>query len=200
MAITNGYATLAVLKARLDIAAATTTYDSILENVIEAVSRWIDHWTGRRFYAVTETRYFSAEWPTMLEIDDLLSVTSLKTDKDGDRVYEDTWAATDYDREPLNASLDAQPYTRLRVTPNGQFTFPAVRKGVEIAGSWGYAATTPDQVNEACLIQSSRVYQRKDAPFGIAGAPEIGQTAVIPRLDPDVKMLLDAFQRVRING
>ena len=57
-------------------------------------------------------------------MDDLLSVTTLKTDEDGDRTYEITWATTDYDLMPYNATLEsqAQPYSHLQTTPDGDYT------------------------------------------------------------------------------
>lgn len=187
MPILNGYTTLATLKARLGI--ADTSDDAALEGVIEAVSRWIDAYTGRRFYAAVETRYYTPEWENYLRIDDLLSVTSLKTDEDGDRVYETTWVATDYYLEPDNAPLKGSPYTMIRAS--GSKLFPSVRRGIEIVGSFGYSATTPKLIEEACIVQSARLFRRKDAPFGVTGAPEVGQLTVIPRIDPDVKTLLD---------
>jgi hypothetical protein len=42
-----------------------------------------------------------------------------------------------------------------------------------------------------------RLYKRKDAPFGVVGSTsaEMGQLMVIPKLDPDVKFLLDAYKK-----
>ena len=59
MAIINGYATLAEFKALLGITSTNATDDSIIEDCIEAASRYIDGKTRRTFYARTETRYFS---------------------------------------------------------------------------------------------------------------------------------------------
>lgn len=200
MAIVNGYANLANLKARLGITDAAE--DSVLENIIEAISRSIDNYCGRRFYrnSADETRYYTAESPNILFVDDLGTITTLKTDSDGDRTYEDTWAVTDYDLDPFNASLDGRPYTAIRITPNGTKSFPATRKGVEIVGKFGYAATTPDAIDEACLIQSARIYKRKEAPFGVAGASEMGTVVMIATFDPDVKLLLDPFRRVYVGA
>jgi hypothetical protein len=195
MAITNGYASLAELKARLGI--TDSQDDGVLEAVAEAASRAIDNWTGRVFYATTATRYFTAEAGDLLFTDDLLTVTTLKTisaNSAGTRTYGDTWAATDYDLEPFNAT----PKTRIRINPGGRYAFPAEAKGVEIAGSWGYAATAPDAVNEACLLQAARLFKRKDAPFGVAGTPETG-TMQLPRLDPDVRMLLEPYRRLEVS-
>lgn len=193
MAITNGYATLAEIKARLSIPTATTTDDAILEAVVEAASRSIDAATGRVFYATTATKYYTADDGNLLFVDDLITVTTLKTDADGDRTYEDTWATTDYDLEPYNTS----PKVQIRLAPNGARYFPSTRKGVEIAGSWGYNATGsyPDMINEATLIQAARLFKRKDSPFGIIGTPETG-VARLPKLDMDVRQLIQPFVRI----
>lgn len=51
----------------------------------------------------------------------------------------------------------------------------------------------PGPVELACLIQASRWFKRKDAPFGIAGSPELGsELRLLSKLDPDVEVLLDA--------
>jgi hypothetical protein len=136
--------------------------------------------------------------PYLVLVEDLLTVTTLKTDADGDRTYESTWAATDYDLEPYNAARlsPARPYTRIVTAPNGVYTFPNIRKGIEIAGSWGFSSTTPPIVKEACLLQSSRLFMRKDAPFGVTGSAEMGQAIVIPRLDPDVTHMLAPLRKV----
>ena len=200
MTISNGYCTLAEAKARLGIADAAD--DSVIENVVEAVSRWIDHYTGRRFFAASDTRYYSPEWSDYLEVDDLISVTTLKTDADGDRVYETTWATTDYELDPPNAQVEtpSRPYNAIRVTPLGRYAFPAARRAVQIVGSFGYASTTPDAINEACLLMTGRVFRRKDAPFGVVGSPDLGAVVNIRRLDPDVEMLLASFRRVVVGA
>lgn len=172
----------------------------VLKQVIAEVSGWIDQYTARRFYSTVndETRYFTATRTKVLELPDLHAITSIKTDEDGDRVYEYTWSATDYDKYPYNAALDSEPWTEIRVAPNGSYGFPAgVAKGVEIIGKYGYNATGshPAGVKGACLLQCERLYMRKDAIFGIAGAGELGEVRLIPKLDVDVQELLQRFKR-----
>lgn len=200
MTITNGYCTLDEIKARLDISTTDTDDDALLEVIVQAVSRQVDAMTGRRFWATTddETRYYTPESDDILFTGDLLSITTLKTDDDGDRTYENTWTTDDYDLMPDNAALDGRPYTMIEVTPLGDYDFPlGERKGVQIVGKFGYCATGshPDVVREACLIQASRIWKRKDAPFGIVGSPELGQLQTINRLDPDVVELLRGVTR-----
>ncbi|MCC6629956.1 MAG: phage head-tail connector protein, partial [Chloroflexi bacterium] len=147
MAITNGYTTLARLKARLGI--TDTTEDAALESLVEAVSRAIDDFCGRRFYAATQTRYYTANRSDRLLVDDLLSITTLKTDDDADGTFETTWTASDYLLAPYNAQQESQPqpYWRIESAPSGSYSFPVcVPRGVQIAGSWGFASTTPDVV------------------------------------------------------
>ena len=205
MTITAGLVTLAEIRARLQFATDDTADDSILEAVVMGVSRLIENYCGRKFYADTAdaTRYYTAEFADLLFLDDdLISVTTLKTDTDGDRTYETTWtASTHYELEPANASVDGQPYTRIATAPNSAYLFPVgMARGVQVVGKFGYATTVPTAVKEACLLQCERIYKRKDAPFGVLGSAEMGQMMVLPKLDPDVALLLSGYQRVRVGG
>lgn len=190
------YTDLATMRLALKMEADDTTDDTRLSAVITAASRAIEAYTGRVFYATTATKYFQADAGCELLLDeDLLSVTSLKTDEDGDRTYEITWAATDYDLEPANSA----PYTRIHTTPRGNYSFPLHRRGVEIVGSWGYCATGshPETIEEACILQAVKLFKRPEAPFGVLGTPETGVVRV-PRMDADVKALLGPYVRIRI--
>jgi hypothetical protein len=198
MAITNGYITLAELKRRMDLSIGSTANDADMEATITAVSRLIDQQTHRRFYTTDsdETRYYTAdERNYLMPGDDIISITALYTDNDGNRTYEYTWAATDYDLCPVNAALDGEPYTWLETAPNGDYVFPSTPRGVKVVGKFGYSATTPALVKEACLLQCQRVWKRRDAPFGVTGPNEFGQQTVITRLDPDVVVLLEPITR-----
>lgn len=191
MAITNGYTTLNDFKLRVDI--DDNLDDAKLESVITAASRFIDNLASRRFYAVADTRYYTAERSDFLRVDDLLSVTSLKTDEDGDRTYENTWATTDYDLRPFNASLDGWPYRWIETTPNGDYSFPTIAKGIEIKGSFGFAASAPAPIEEACILVANRLVKRVDTPLGVSAEFALGQQAVIIkelRTDPDIMALI----------
>lgn len=202
MTITNGYCTLANARGRLSITSSgDTTDDTKIENIVMAVSRTIDNYTGRHFYvdAADATRYFTAEWDDLLECGDLVSVTTVKTD-DGNRTYSTTWAATDYDLTPFDADDWGQPFTAIEVSPNGRYAFPVgLAKGVQVIGKWGWSAV-PTPIEEACLLQTERLFKRKDAIFGVMGASGMGQMIVIPKLDPDVELLLRGYCLLRIGG
>src|SRR5262245_13861998 len=158
MAIVFGYTSLDRAKEWLGIPAASTDQDALVEALITGASRAVDEQTRRRFYAATETRYYTPRQVHCLRLDqDLRSVTSLKTDEDGDRTYEVTWSSTtDYYLQPPNAAADGLPFDGVVADPvNGRYTFPTtVYRAVELVGSWGYCATGahPAQIEEACLL------------------------------------------------
>ena len=194
MAIVNGYTTLAQLKAKILPEGVTfTTNDSMVENIIEAVSRWIDAYCGRIFYTTSsETRVYTPTTPLLTVTDDIATITSVKIDT-GSRAYGTTLAATDYDTIPFNTASTVMPIMGLKITPNGtQRFYPSIEKSVQVVGTFGVpaACTWLEQVREACEIQCARIYKRKDAPFGVIGTGQLGQVSVLEGLDSDVKALL----------
>ena len=199
MAISNGYTDLKTYKQRFYDAEHQNDEkdDAAIESVITAVSRAIDDITWRRFYAATETRYYTAQHSDYLKIDDLLTVTTLKTDHNSDRTYEYTWQTTDYDLMPYNASTDGHPYTWIETTPDGDYWFPkGAKKGVEIAGSFGFAATTPPAIEEACLLAAHRYMKRQSTPLGVSANVNLGQVNIIIKslaADPDIMALLTPY-------
>lgn len=140
-----------------NLGTSDTTDDAKIDLILQEVTRWIDEYVGRTFRIYTATLYFTANSGELLLVDrDLLSITSLKTDEDGDRSWERTWATTDYDLEPYNANTDEKPYTAIRITPQGTLAFPAgMRKGVEIAGKWGYWEATSSVGTMGSAISST---------------------------------------------
>jgi hypothetical protein len=209
MTVSNGYASLTELRAKLAFGTSNTASDTQLEQLIEASSRWIDRYTNRRFYGVAETRYYTAEDGYEIQVDDLTSVSALKTDDNGDGVFETTWASTQYILkygENYNAALDSKPYTQIEISESGGKEFPIhIRKGVLVSGVFGYVAGTtaatscPDPIHDAALLLAERIYKRKDAPLGIAGAVPLGQQPVritSMSADPDIRDLLAPYRRL----
>jgi hypothetical protein len=203
MAILNGYATLPEFLSRYVPAAPTdAARDTTIEGTIQAVSRSIDLLGPRRFWVnaadALETRYCTVKkligglfWLP----DDVVSITTLASDNDGDGTYEVTWAATDYKLGPPNAALDGWPYNYIRRLPLGLCWLPeGIEDGIKIIGRFGFPAV-PAQITEACYLQSYRLYLRKTSPFGVAGSADMGQVMVIPKLDPDIELQIQPFLR-----
>lgn len=197
MAITNGYATLAQVKAALRI--TDSVDDSLLEMAIESASRAIDQYTARNFYnAGTAVRYYAPSDSLNVEIDDMISLVSLQTMSDDEQVYDTTWASDDYQLEPLNGIVDgiSQPYNHIRAV--GDYTYLTLdgEATVKVTGVWGWNAV-PIQVTQATVIQASRIFKRLDSPLGIISG-ELGSMRVGSRLDPDVAQLVDSLRKIRM--
>lgn len=194
MAITNGYATLDELKSRLDV--TNGNHDAKLEQIIEAASRQIDGWTARTFYVEEGvTRTVTADEGDVLLLDrDLIALDGIATDEDGDRVYEISWdvSQVEFDGDP--------PYQALYLVPLASRFFPLGRNRVQVTGDWGYSATVPDAIREACLLVAARYFKRKDAPFGVAGSADHGQLLTLPGMDPDVKQLISQYRKFGLVG
>lgn len=188
------YATTTELKNRIGI--RDMVDDAIMGQVLDAVSRGIDNYCGRSFYASTAgvLRYYTPLSAEMVLIDDCIALSAVATDDNADRTYATTWATTDYDLLPENAAANGAPYDTIATTPVGSYCFPSWRRSLKLTGAWGWPAV-PDPVHEACLIQGSRVFKRKDAPFGISGTPEMGQMR-LGRLDPDVLWMLETYRKL----
>lgn len=198
MAITNGYCTLAEVKAALRIVDGVD--DSLLETAVESASRLIDGFCQRSFYSAgTASRVFSVESSIVAEIDDASAVTLVQTSSDLNGVYDVTFAATDYQLEPLNRIADGLagwPITRIRAI--GDYSFPNYigEAGVKVTGTWGWAAV-PYPVKQATVIQASRIFKRLDSPLGVLSSPDLGYIRVGTRLDPDVQQLVEPYRQTR---
>lgn len=195
MALTNGYCSLSELKASLDI--TDTIDDAILERAINSASRTIDRYCARNFYKVSATRKYAPRDSYLTDIDDLVSLTSLKTTNDDSQVFNVVWSASDYQLEPLNGVVDGMPtpYTRIRAIGDYSFMTLEGEATVEVTGVFGFDSV-PDEVNYATIIQASKLYKRKDSPLGVISG-EYGAMRVGVRLDPQVSELVDAWRRIR---
>jgi hypothetical protein len=199
MAITNGYATLAQVKAGLRI--TDSVDDTLLEMAVESASRAIDSYCNRVFYSTgtAVVRYYSPVDSYLCDIDDLVSLTSLYTNSDETQSsYNILWTSEDRQLEPLNGLADGQPTPFTRIRAIGDYTFQTLNgeASVKVTGVFGYSAV-PIAITQATVIQASRIYKRLDSPLGIISG-ELGTMRVGTRLDPDVAQLVDGFRKVRM--
>lgn len=202
MAISNGYCTLAEVKAAARI--IDTVDDTLLEMSVEAASRQIDGYCNRNFFVagtVASARVFAASNSDFVWVDDFASTSGLvvETSDDLGGVYSTVWGTADYQLEPLNGFSDgvAWPYTRIRSTggkafPFGDSDFGGDRlAGVKVTARWGWSEV-PAAVRQACILLTSRLFKRFDSPLGVAGFGDLGAIRV-SRVDPDVAASLDPY-------
>jgi len=144
-----------------------------------SLTRWVDS---------------SSLWPGWLNVRSisvppLISVTTLKTDEDGDGIYERLWTAnTDYFLLPLNAETKRTIDTNQET---GHFEFPLGQARVQIDGSWGIVedGITPYPIRRACL-QLAMIYYRKPTPGGGSNSSLGGAAVHIGYSDVDVAAIL----------
>ena len=194
------YTTLSDVKNALQI--EDTLDDTAIEAAILTASRQIDEYCQRFFYqegsqAFPATRYYTAYSPWYVETDDIVQITQLACDPDFDQSYSQIWNVTsaplDVMYEPVNNPLKGWPWTRILAI--GSYVFPYFfPQTVRVSGIFGFPEV-PYEVELACKIQASRLFVRKQSPFGIAGSVELGTVRLNSRLDPDVEMLLKTFRR-----
>jgi hypothetical protein len=198
MAITNGYCSLADLKAALRV--QDSIDDSLLELAIESASREIDGYCERVFYSTTGTRVYAPTNIFTVTTDDIISVTTLKSSSDG-VTYDITWTTSDYQLEPLNGVAGGlvTPFTRIRAT--GDYLMPSFSVGtfyeledlIQVVGVFGWSAT-PAAIRQATVILAMRLFKRLDAPLGMI-SNDMGSMRV-GRFDPDVEALVAPFRKV----
>lgn len=133
---------------------SATTDDTLYRSVLENITELIDAYTGRTFRVFTATQIVGATHGGLIDVPDLLAVTTLKTDDDDDLTYENTWVAnTDYELRPYNAAVQKRPYWQIAVRTNGNYSFPVSRQqAIQIVGKFGYweeLETLPSLANEA---------------------------------------------------
>lgn len=193
MAWQPDYVTTEELKAFLRI--DDTVDDDLLAYAVAAASRSVDKFCNRQFglLAAVQDRVYTARWDVVLgryvvDIDDLMTTTGL--------VITGAAAITDYTLRPSNADLNGRPWTRIILNSGGRSDLD----GITVTAKFGWT-DVPVTVQQATLVQSSRLFKRKDAPFGIAGSPELGsEMRLLAKVDPDVAVVLSPYQRRRKVG
>jgi hypothetical protein len=146
--MTNSYVSVDTLKSSSVLNVTGAGDDTRLRMLLENVSRQVDRYCNRHFFALSLTKKFDGDGTIGLLVPDLVSVDSngLKTDDDLDRVFETTWASTDYLLLPSNAdpatagNPQSRPYNRVEVDVDAgtKSKFPAGRETVQVTGQWGW--------------------------------------------------------------
>lgn len=189
------YASLADLKLRLGI--TVTTWDTVLTSDLISASRKIDNDTGRRFYAdaLASARTYnpalcvvrSYDGDKILIEDAASAPTLLETG------YQSTFTTVDsgsYEFGPDNALALGYPIQWI-LLPYGNLPWSWGR--IRVTARWGWPSV-PEAIKEACLLQASRLFSRRESPNGIAGTNDFGLIRV-GRWDPDYESLLGAYEK-----
>jgi hypothetical protein len=174
MTITNGYATLAEVKAYIDTASTNAGDDAVIEDMVEMASRLIDTLTLRTFYARTETHYFnySGERGLIMD-DDLLTVTTLTNGDD------EIIASTEYNLLPFSRSPKHEIKLKQSSTYGWSIDTDGNTEGViSVVGTWGYSTTAPADIKHACISIVISAYHKRYGQ-GLDGTAQITSMGVV---------------------
>ena len=203
------------LKSTLQLQSTDTFADADIDVAIAAASRAIEWGCKRRFWkdSADQVRYYERTDRVRVRIDDLVSITSLRSDPTGEGTYPEEWIeGTDYVFGPPNADQDNRPWEMIYrlfagnyigppddeyLLPVGRYFLPLGPRRIQVTGIFGWPAV-PDQVVQATTIMAARYLRRaREAPFSVVGMGFDGTTVRIPQVDPDVMHLLTGLRRHR---
>jgi hypothetical protein len=197
------YVGMEEVKDRLQITDTLTDYQ--LQAAIQSAARFIERHCGRHFNQFTQTRTYVPYSIYEQPIDDLVSVTQLAVDMNGNGVYDTIWNTSQYqlsigDQDFNGLAVgEPRPWTRIRVTQTGNF-FPFIWPfsridRVQVQGVWGWPAV-PADIMMATAMVAADLFKLKDTPFGLAGAGEYGIVRV-KGLSPVVLEMLMPYRSPR---
>jgi len=162
VAAINSYATLTEFQSWKDVTETDTTDDTVIEDILEAASRYIDGATARTFYPRVQTRYYDipSSGSRQLDLDDdLLEIITLTN---GDDVEVES---TEYNLIGKNQS----PHYAIKLKASSSVYWNYDSSGnweliIDALAIWGYhdqyatrAWSTGSTINESAEFSSSDV-------------------------------------------
>ncbi len=205
MALGDPYATLAQLKARLNI--SDTNDDAPLTNALSSASRALEGCCGRQFNDVgpgnESARVYYPDSLTVVSTEDFQSSAGLvvAADYSNAGTYTTIIASSNYQLEPLNGIFDGTtgwPYYRIRAIqtwyPLPLWSVGDPRASIQVTARWGWALV-PANITEACLIIAEETFKLKDIPFGVAGIDPTGYALRVAKENPQARALYSRYVR-----
>lgn len=169
---------LDVVKNHIGFDPANHDSDLSLELAIQGVTRSIARYTKREFIASTGTRYYTPDQTMCARVDDVLSLSAVRADYNGDGVWETTLSSTCYYLAPVNATVGPAPgpYYEIKIAQNSSAVMPkGVERGLQVNGTWGYASAIPADVIQFALFQIALEFRGRDTPMGLTGGRDFSQ-------------------------
>lgn len=200
MALINAYCTEQQLRDQFDDG-GNLLPTALLERAINATSRAIELFCGRRFWIdpVVQTLTFAPEDTDFLKLgfEDIATTEGLilKTDTNGDGTYATTWTlGTDFKLGPRNADKHGPAYCWTELEAIGTKAFPVGNRidSVQLTSKYGWS-TIHENVEEACILRAAQIFKRKESISGVAGFDGFGVVRISARKDPDVVDLISGF-------
>lgn len=197
------YASLSELKLALRI--DDTNDDTLLTLALNAADSLIDAHCDRTFVAEVSAsaRSFTPSGGRV-DVDDFYTTDGLIVAVGGNLIpaYVENVSAG-YRVGPDNAPEYGEPYTFIEYDYGAALTWGwwvwSRHNRVSVTAKWGYAENVPQAVKQAALLQASRLFSRRNSPYGIAGSPDMGsELRLLAKVDPDVAVMLGKFVRMDV--
>lgn len=180
--------------------------DTNLDNAINGASRLIDKICGRHFWqdSSVTVKHYTPISEVYLEVDDISTATGLivQLDTTDDGTHDTTLTIdTDFVLKPFNpqqyevsSTTYSFPQTELHIltTRSSERFDTKIVKNVKVTAKYGFAAI-PDGIKQATLLQATRLFKRKDAPFSVYGNEQTGQVELFSKIDQDALMLIKGY-------
>ena len=193
------YTTTALVKASLGIPSGTTSEDDYIEDAIDAAEDEINNFCGRTFVASgsASARVYQPSTNVLVYTDDFYTTDSLvvKQDDSNDGAYGTTLTITD----DFIVVGNSAPFYCIRSVSSPFPRYTSDRPTVEVTAKWGYKSAAPAAVQQAALILSARLFQRRSSPLGVmAGVVNDFGPIRVSRIDPDIQRLLAGYRRIGV--
>lgn len=200
----------------------------LITAVSQAIDRICNRPDGFVAAETATARLFVGTSSGILRIDENVEVTALGIKANATDPTYVSWDADDYlafGGDGSNPDFNRTPYTGLMAAAGSGLIFTGFYGGDEIAwesgrvgmgmsrlsrrgqirtptvqvfARWGYADDVPPIIEEACIIQASRLWKRGQSAFAdtlVAG--EMGQQLYRVKIDQDLKLLLENGRMIR---
>jgi len=154
------------------------SFDSQINKWIEAVSNWIDGYTGKKFEQESATeKLYDGDGSKELLISDLLTLTKIETlDFDGD-VDETVDDSSEYYLYPSNDT----PKSSIVLNPSNSpiACFPSGNQNIKITGTFGHSATVPEDIRLVATKLVAGIIEEKNYSLaGVVKSEKIGQYTI----------------------
>jgi len=216
------YATTAEVKTRINKTRADE--DASIAALITAASRAIDEYCNRPDGFVAPAagvaRLYTGTGDFYMFVDEFIAVSAVEVkDSPSDTTYV-AWSSGDYlafAGDPATPEFNRLPFHGLMVSATGDYDIftsgqyssrrpgqpsRTTRRGVptvRVTARWGYAATVPAVVKEACIAQTARWLKRSEAAWADSIAKgEFEQLQYFKGLDEAVQLMLSQMIRMAI--
>jgi hypothetical protein len=166
------------VKARINPAGVSDVVDdALIDELIEQVSDWEQHFTGRKFVPITSTTYivdtqagYVLRFPIGVRTVSALGINVQTHQPDTGGTYVSVTAANILLR-PSGSDLPiGWPPTEIRLSRASSLYFGTIENGASVTGTFGFAAVPPD-IQAVTIDAVVAAYQsRKNGASGVIGA------------------------------